>query len=83
MHLEANDDEDEVPVAPTVWSDEEVLPVHDAPRPVRGAWSGLVLWVVLAAAAMAVLRSMLAVWRSAMAVSGAEKEKGYVLPLRI
>jgi hypothetical protein len=83
VHLEADDDEDEVPVAPTVWSDEELLPVRDTPRPARSAWSGLALWVVLAAAAMAVLRSMLAVWRSAMVLSGAEKEKGYVLPLRI
>jgi len=82
-HVEADDGEAEVPVAPTAWSDEEVLPVHEAPRPVRSARSGLALWVVLAAAAMAVLRSMLAVWRSAMALSGAEKEKGYVLPMRI
>jgi hypothetical protein len=84
MHLEADDfDEAKEPAAPTIWSDEEVLPVHDAPRPARSARRGLALWVVLAAAAIAVLRSMLAVWRSATALSHAEKEKGYVLPLRI
>jgi hypothetical protein len=84
MHLEADDfDEAKEPAAPTTWSDEEVLPVHDAPRPARSARRGLALWVVLAAAAIAVLRSMLAVWRSATALSHAEKEKGYVLPLRI
>ena len=69
--------------ATTAWSEEEVLPVLEAPRRARGAWSGAARSAAQAAAALAVLRIALSGWRAARgAAGGAGKEKGLVLPLR-
>ncbi|CAK0821316.1 unnamed protein product [Prorocentrum cordatum] len=74
----------ELGAATTTWSEEEVLPVLEAPRRARGAWSGAARSVAQAAAALAVLRIALSGWRAARgAASGAGKDKGLVLPLRV
>jgi len=64
------------------WSDDEVLPLLEPARLGRDG-NDATLVVAMLAAVFAVLRSGLAGWRSAMALSGAEKEKGLLLPLRI
>jgi len=70
--------------ATTAWSEEEVLPVLEAPRRARGAWSGFARSAAQAAAALAVLRIALSGLRAARgAAGGAGKEKGLVLPLRV
>merc|ERR1719277_2459265 len=67
--------------ATAAWSEEEVLPVLEAPRRARGAWSGFARSAAQAAAALAVLRIALSGWRAARgAAGGAGKEKGLVLP---
>ncbi|CAK0813073.1 unnamed protein product [Prorocentrum cordatum] len=84
QHVEAApEDRQQAERAPsTAWSDEEVLPVLEAPRRARGAWSGAARSAAQAAAALAVLRIAMSGWRAARGAAGGAGKQGLVLPLR-
>jgi len=64
------------------WSDDEVLPLHEPPKRNRSALRSAMGSVMQLAALCVALRTAASAWQvAARGVSGAEKEKGYMLPL--
>jgi len=65
------------------WSDDEVLPLHEAPKRGRSMLQGTVGLSMQLAALGVALRTAASMWKSAVrGVRGDDKEKDFVLPLR-